>query len=380
MKPVLRAVLAAVLGSLVVSMLMLVTSATAAPTTRSRATTTTKPPTAFGVSYGERLSRMSQSDLDAALDDAQRLGVTWIRIDLSWTTIQPTGPATYEWAGVDRVVKGARARGLHVLPILTWTPAWARDAGCHRFTCPPHRVRQFTTFAEAAVRRYDGRGVHAWEIWNEPNHRFFWPSPSPTRYAALLKGAFKGIRSVDPRAKVLLGGLSALENRAPSIGPREFLSQVCKAGGCASMSAVSYHPYTYPYLASRASSSSAWSKIGDTSWSLRSILDRWGYPHKRIWVTEYGAPTQGVGTSTDGKLFLPTTDHVTEAYQALIATDVVGQAVRNPDVNALFWYTNQDLPVSNLREASFGLRHLDGTVKPAWAAYKAAVLAATTLG
>ncbi|GAA1930795.1 cellulase family glycosylhydrolase [Nocardioides marmoribigeumensis] len=374
MKPVLRAVLAAVLGSLVVSLLVLSTSATAAPTTRSRATT--KPATVFGVSYGERLSRMSQKRLDATLDDAQRLGIRWIRMDFSWTTIQAAGPSSYDWSGTDRVVKGARARGLRVLPILTWTPAWARDAGCVRFSCPPHRAGRFATFAKAAVQRYKSRGVHHWEVWNEPNLSIFWPSPDPQRYATLLRVTFRGIRSVDPRAVVLLGGLSALENRPPSIGPRQFLTAVCKARGCGSMSAVSYHPYTYPYLAGQDSSTSAWSKINHTSWSLRSILNRWGYRHKRVWVTEYGAPTKGLGLGTDGTQVLPGTDHVSEAYQAIVATDVVTQAVRNADVTALFWYTDRDLADTSLRESSFGLRRLDGSRKPAWLAWRTAVAAA----
>src|SRR5690349_18717622 len=100
MKPVLRAVLAAVLGSLVASMLVLTTSATAAPDARSRATAILKPPTQFGVSYGERLSRMSAADLSAALDDATRLRVGWIRMDFSWTSLQPDGPSSYKWGPV----------------------------------------------------------------------------------------------------------------------------------------------------------------------------------------------------------------------------------------------------------------------------------------
>ncbi len=370
----LRAALVAVLlcGALIVSPL----TATSSP---AAAATTTKPPTKFGVSYGERLSRMSQADLDAALDDAVQLGVGWIRMDLSWTTVQPDGPSTYRWAGFDRVIRGARSRGLHVLPILTWTPAWARDAGCVRFTCPPHRRGQFAAFAKAAVKRYRPLGVRTWEVWNEPNLNFFWPSPNPRRYAYLLKATFRAIRSVDPRATVLLGGLAALENRPPSIGPRQFLANVCKAGGCATMSGVSYHPYTFPYLASRRSSGSAWSKINQTRWSLRYVLDRFKFRHKRIFVTEYGAPTRGVGVAGDGALgaLLGTATYVTQAWQAVMAADVVAQADRNPDVNALFWYTNQDLPILDLRESSFGLRNLDGTPKPAWLAFKTAVATAS---
>ena len=43
---------------------------------------------------------------------------------------------------------------------------------------------------------------------------------------------------------------------------------------------------------------------------------------------------------------------------------------------AFFWYTNQDLVASTRKEASFGLRHLDGTPKPSYAAFRDAVAAA----
>ena len=108
-----RAALAALVATVaLLGSLLTVTTAHAATTTARAAT---KEPVRFGVSYGERLSRMSQSELDAVLDDAVLLGVRWIRIDFSWTTIQPKGPTSYVYAGTDRVVEAARARGLRRL-------------------------------------------------------------------------------------------------------------------------------------------------------------------------------------------------------------------------------------------------------------------------
>ena len=136
------------------------------------------------------------------------------------------------------------------------------------------------------------------------------------------------------------------------------------------MNGVAYHPYTYPYVASRYSTSSAWSKINQTPWSLRSVLDKAGFPRKKIWVTEYGAPTEGPGSSADGT---PTSILPTEWGQAQQASDVVRTADANEDVLALFWYTNQDLSLTNRREASFGLRRLNGSAKPSWFSFSAAV-------
>ena len=67
---------------------------------------------------------------------------------------------------------------------------------------------------------------------------------------------------------------------------------------------------------------------------------------------------------------------MTEGYQATIATDAVRTASGNPSIASLFWYTDRDLAVVDRQEASFGLRRLDGTRKPAWSAYSSAVLEA----
>ena len=391
----LRAALSAFIGLLLLSQVLAVSLASAAPAQGGKkptATSATTTPTAtaptatapraprLGMSYGERLSRMTQAGLDATLDDAVVLGIDWIRVDLSWTTVQGGGPTSWSWAGFDRVVAAADARGLEVLPILTYTPAWARDAGCVRFSCPPADPTRFAAFATAAVKRYAVRGVRTWEVWNEPNLAQFWPSPDPARYATLLTATSAAIRKADPGATVLLGGLAALESTNPAyaIGPREYLQAVCRTGACGKVDAVSYHPYTFPYPASYYATFSAWSKMSATPTSLRSILTGFGLPDVPIWVTEYGAPTDGDGIAADGTwaTVTPSTTHVTEDWQASLLKDAVAKADSDPHVQAFFWYTDQDLVVPTRREASFGLRRLDGTAKPSWAAYRTAIAVA----
>ncbi len=339
--------------------------------------------TRLGVSYGNTLVAMSQPQLASTLDDAVDLGVRWIRADLTWTEVQPTGPATYRWEAFDRVVAAARARGLEVLPILAYTPAWARDAGCERFSCPPRQAKEFARFAREAVARYGPQGVKTWEIWNEPNFTTFWPNPDAGRYATLLDVTSRKVHRADKSATILLGGLAAVDSSwAPgSVGPVDFLDQVCDHDACSRVDGVSYHPYTYPYPASYAAPwfDTAWEKISSTSPSLRSVLDAHGMSGVKVWATEDGAPTGGNGTAADGTWasLTPTTDHVTEDWQATLAADAVDTAVSSDDVVALFWYTNQDNPRAPGREAYFGLRRSDGTKKPSWSAFRAAVARAS---
>jgi hypothetical protein len=359
--------------------LLLAGPAAGTPATASVAPAAKITPTRMGVAYGDTLTWMSDADLARALDDAVALHVQWVRADLSWADIQPDSSRQYLWSRFDRVVAAARARGLRVLPVIGYTPAWARDRGCGSFVCPPRRTADFTRFVARAVHRYSPAGVHAWEVWNEENSPIFWPRPNARRYAHLLRATTITIRRHDWPATVLMGGLAATDSTHGWIDPRIFLGRVCRFGGCRGLTGVAYHPYTFPFLASDTSShSTSWNRIDRTRLSLRSVLAAHGYPRKKIWVTEYGAPTGGPGTASDGSpgSVGPTTDHVTEQRQAQIAADAVSAATRSPEVAALFWYTDRDDPNYTSNVAWFGLRRPDGSAKPAWQSFADAVAAA----
>lgn len=52
-------------------------------------------------------------------------------------------------------------------------------------------------------------GVHTFEIWNEPNYAQFWPSaPNAAEYVTMLKAGYAAVKTADPGATVLMGGLS----------------------------------------------------------------------------------------------------------------------------------------------------------------------------
>ncbi|WP_083976662.1 cellulase family glycosylhydrolase [Kitasatospora azatica] len=339
-------------------------------------------PLPIGLAYGDTLTWKNDQELAVGLGDAVDSGAKWIRVDLSWNDIQPDSPKTYEWQRFDRVLNGARARGLEVLATIGYTPKWARKAGCSTDdACPPADPAKFAAFARDAAKRYASQGVHMWEVWNEPNIPFWAPKPDPAGYTELLTATSKALRQADPQAYVLMGGLAAV-GTDPSIAyvsQGDFLTAVCKLGGNKVVDAISYHPYTYPYLPSaKTSFGTAMEDISSAQGNLVSILAGNGTPDLPIWITETGAPTNGPGTATDGKTIPPDTTHVTEAYQAAIATDTVQAAAANPHVGAVFWFSDQDTGQAadkQHRSMFYGLRHFDGTPKPALAALKAAILA-----
>ncbi|BBH15748.1 hypothetical protein Back2_00350 [Nocardioides baekrokdamisoli] len=351
------------------------TATTVQPRVQAQAVTIKR--TGMGVSYGNRLAWMSASQLASTLAEASALHVTWVRTDMAWDDIQPTSATSYRWAGFDAVAKGAHARGINVLPVLAYTPAWARAAHCTTRICPPASVARFAAFARQAAARYSRLGIHTWEIWNEEDSNWFWSNPNPAAYGKLLAATSAAIRAADPHAKIILGGLVMTRQTSRDFSATSFLDTMLRTTPCSAFDAVGSHPYTYPYLASALTTwGTPWEMMTRTKMSLTSVLASHRCAGKKIWVTEFGAPTQGPGNAADGtaaKMWPYATDHVTEAYQATIAANGVAAAVANPSVDTLFWYSNIDLRYGPDPSNFFGLSRLNGTHKPVWTSFQKAV-------
>jgi hypothetical protein len=230
-----------------------------------------------------------QFDLMAAM------GVKWVRVDLGWTWIE-SERGTYDWSYSDTVVDEARARGMNVLVVLASTPAWARssEAGHSGLThsSRPVDLPDYASFARTAAERYVPLGVRSWEIWNEPNIRRFWPPrPDADEYGELFRLAAEAIRSVDPDVSILIGGLSPRYDSLPSeIAPVEYLESLYDNGAAQLADGVAIHPYTFPALPMAASERNIIGGFPDLP-ALHDVMDRRGDGGKKIWITEYGAPT-----------------------------------------------------------------------------------------
>jgi hypothetical protein len=333
-------------------------------------------PLEAGISYGDVLRSFSSARLAAALNDAVYTGATWVRVDLAWDDVEQT-QGQYSWAGFDRIAEAARARHLSVLALLSYTPSFARPGGCDSDKCGPADPAAFASFAAAAARRYAPMGVHTWEIWNEPNSDRFWqPAPDPGRYAELVRLTVAAIRSVQPRATVVLGSLAAGKLTGVGIPALEFLQRLCAAGVNRLVNAIGWHPYSYPELPSSADPHNPWNFISTDSPSFESILAQAGTPHLPVWITEYGAPTSGPGRPADGPKHPPGIfpAYVTQAFQARLTRVAVATAEADPSIAAFFWFTDEDsLGPADIRGDYFGLRRVDGTPKPALAALRQAV-------
>ena len=303
------------------------------------------------------------ASLNADLDAMQNTGATWIRFDFLWTYIEPNANQ-FQWTVYDKVVAAARARGFTILGELDFTPPWARGAACNTSDkCAPGDIGAWQQFITTTVNRYKGSVSH-WEIWNEPNLSFFWQTgPDPAAYTALLKASYPAVKQADPNAVVVSGGLApAGQLTADMYPPLDFLKGMYAAGAQGSFDAFGMHPYTYPFTPDEP-------KVYNNYYSLGSFYDVMvanGDGNKQIWSTEAGAPT-GTAVEADRSA-------ISEAQQALTATRIYQIAAQRPWQGPVFWFCFRDYGSDpSVIEDNFGILHNDGTPKPSYAAYVAAM-------
>ena len=315
-------------------------------------------PSIFGIAAGGGIQDDDRSSLAADLGAYREVGARWLRIDINWAAIQNGGPHSFTWGPTDRVVRRARRCGMHVLGILYYTPWWARPAGADPRYAPDPGA--YGRFAYAAARHYRRMGVGAFEIWNEPNvARSFQPAPSVQRYTAMLAAADRGIKRADRHATVITGGMAPSPTAGGDLSPIAFLRGIYAHGGRRFFDAVGAHPYCWPAFPGARHAWSAWYQLYGTRSSLRSVMRRHGDRGKRIWATEFGAPTWGpagsfVSIDTQARM-------VTRAYRLWASYRWAGP---------LFMFSGRDLGNdASTDEDWYGLLSLTYGVKPSFNAY-----------
>lgn len=313
----------------------------------------------FGLAIGiDALRWRETAELEREFDGIAALGARHLRTDLNWSLVQPDGPGRFDWSGFDRILDLAQARGLAVLPVVGSVPDWALRAGGPAVA--PFDVAAFADFVEAAVGRYRLRGVGVWEVWNEPNMTGSWPgAPDAAAYAGALRAAARAIRRADPDATIVSGGLASAVTTGPEgavthVAAVDFLAEIYAAGGGGDFDALGFHPYSWPLPPADPAPWSGWTMM---TGPIRALMVANGDAGKRIWLTEFGAPTLPGGVS--------------EAEQARILREAADLASGYPWAGPFFWYSYRDLGEEDDPEQHFGLRRFDGTPKASMEAVRA---------
>ncbi|GAB2653238.1 hypothetical protein GCM10027169_17510 [Gordonia jinhuaensis] len=316
------------------------------------------PRAGYGFTEGAAMLDLPQSALDRELDAVSHTSASWLRVLVDWSRTE-TAPGNFDWSAADRVVNSAHRHGLRILLNVAFTPAWAGGGSGLASTTAPRNAADFGNFAGAVARRYQGL-ASSYEIWNEPNLPTFLNAPNrPAAYAALLRAAYPAIKRVQPDATVVAAGLS------PSTGsdfPASFLEAVYGYGAKGYFDATAMHPYTFPY-GLPADPSGGWHSVG----AMHATMQAHGDGSKKIWLTEFGAPTN----YTELTAVSPVLGGVTPEAQAVQIGQILAAAANTPYVGPAFIYSIRDIggadaPSMLNREDHFGaLLTNDWRPKPA---------------
>ncbi|MBS1863911.1 MAG: hypothetical protein JSS68_19610 [Actinobacteria bacterium] len=264
-------------------------------------------------------STLSQEEFNTL----QQGGVKSMRVAMIWGAVQSKRGAAYEWSSFDPIVERAAKSGIELLPFVVGTPSWAvpnvNVPGAGGAKAPARlpatgtAATAWTAFLKAAVARYGAGGtfwsenplvpadpIHTWQIWNEPNFKYFVAKPNPTEYGKLVSSSSTAIKSVDPTAKVILAGLfskpaggrravgkKVANPTSPNWFASYFLEQMYKMspGIKSKFQGVALHPYVARYR-----------QLPSEIEEVRNVLTKAGDGSKGLWITELGwssEPPQG---------------------------------------------------------------------------------------
>jgi hypothetical protein len=200
------------------------------------------------------------------------------------------------------------------------------------------------------VSRYSGPPyfVKYWEFWNEPdvdpslssNLTFgCWgdaqdPYYGGAYYAEMLKAVYPELKSADPQAQVLVGGLLlSCDPRQPSIctppydRPPKFLEGILRGGGGPYFDGVAFHAYDEYENSLGIWGNGRWG----TTWAttgpvviakgrfLRETLARYGFSNKYLMVTEAALNQREAQCNQDCEL--SKAYYIPQLYAATLAED-----------------------------------------------------------
>ncbi|GAA2070642.1 hypothetical protein GCM10009722_39200 [Williamsia deligens] len=285
------------------------------------------------------------------------LGVSLLRMDIAWPAVEPQ-EGVWNWGATDAVVDSARRHGIEILGILDYTPAWAAGEPGPIAQRPASAAR-FGEFAADAARHLAGR-VDTFEIWNEPNGGYYFrPGPDPAAYTALLRAAYRSLKSVDEDITVVGGSIATAVDSDTTINGLRFLKGIYAAGGKGYFDALSVHPYSYPasFSSDPHNPEAAMRMVAD----MYAVMRAHGDGAKKMWATEIGYPTAGAFPTTPEAQADVVTASVREWSQLSYAGPVIVHELRDRRTG------------STDKEDAFGILHTDFSPKPAYTRLKALI-------
>lgn len=237
----------------------------------------------YGVMWNRAGTAVDPRLYETQFSQMARSGVESVRTVFSWAAAQPRAGEPPSFTTTDSIVARAAAHRIDVLPVVIYTPPWARDYP-DEFTSGPRLQSDYSAYLTALVGRYGPKGsfwaehpelprlpIRRWQLWNEPHFQDYWHTEGGelwfNGYTLLLRDGYRAVKRADPHATVVLAGLASY--------PWRYLKSIYKSGGKGYFDVMSINPFTvYPQNVLKA--------VRFT----RRVLKRRGQARKPIWITE----------------------------------------------------------------------------------------------
>ncbi|MBN1964934.1 MAG: LysM peptidoglycan-binding domain-containing protein [Anaerolineae bacterium] len=252
-----------------------------------------------GFAYGIQVHLPGQ-DVTTVTSQVTELEMTWVKQQIEWSVFEPTQGAI-DWAGLDAIVDSLEGIGVNILLSVGKAPDWARDTTDE--DGPPADFADYAAFVGALAERYQGR-VAAYEVWNEQNLRREWNSPShpisAAAYTELLRLAYNAIKTADPSAIVVSGGLAptGFNDGVNAIDDRVYLRAMYANGAAHYADAIGSHPNGWANPPDSLCCNNTPGVIThddhpsffflETLRDYRNIMIEYGDSNTFLWATEFG--------------------------------------------------------------------------------------------
>ncbi|HEX4491516.1 MAG TPA: hypothetical protein VH914_09955 [Acidimicrobiia bacterium] len=310
----------------------------------------------LGLTTGVQMWNESASKQDTEIAGIADAGARWLRTALLWRDVEPQSADHDDWSNADHIVSDAQKNHVQLIFNIGQAPKWSGASEEGEYGDDP---QQYADFCAKVAARYAGR-VRVYELGNEPNLTSEVTHPDPAAYATMLQDTYPAMKKADPNAFVLTAGLAGGRHHKGNLTGLDFLTGVYAHGGKGFFDGIAYHPYTYPLLPTQDVNGGGTSG-GTRSWSqmlkVRALMVQHGDSAKPIWVTEFGAPTNGPGG-------------VSQTEQSQIMQNGFDLWKTYSWGGVISWFDYQDKGTdTSTHKDWFGIINDAGDHKPSWSTY-----------
>jgi hypothetical protein len=305
------------------------------------------------------------------------LEVTMIRNDINWESVE-VSKGVYNFDYYDNKTDQLLFQDIASLYIIDYSNclynSMPKNQGYDCYLYVPRNSTQFESFKTAygnyvyqVVSHYKGK-VNYFELWNEPNE--FWQpligdELQVNQYIELMKEGYNRAKEANPDAIILSAGIGTWDVNLID----QYIKNYYAKGAKDYFHIRSIHPYcyfdqTYP-LVEQGKTCEPIENIAD----IKQIMDYYNDSDKKIWITEYGYPTDGCSTWDD--YCEPTLSEDNQNTRMINLFSTLNQNYSY--VTGFFWYdymddceTGNPLDI----ECRFGLVRSDLSKKPAYYTYQ----------